>query len=163
MLSEITGPRLRSCRTAKLAAFILVAQLATGTQQAATARSRLMRVDFESASREVQDACTQIVYQPMARQGGSFGSNAHATVVYDIDEKGNTTRLQLDEAETYGTGHVKIAALQDARITRFQPPNFEGQALYCMNVRERLDWWVPGWGRRAVSKRRANWSRSFEW
>ena len=93
-------------------------------------------VDFSASSREIQDACTNAEVQPVIRQRIGFYGEAKGSVKYDIDHNGNI----INQEVLGGQWHVTEAALKGIAETVFKPPVFNGQRLFCKNVRETLQW-----------------------
>lgn len=115
-------------------------------------------VDFTTSSRQLQDACTDAVTQPVTRQKKGFAGNAKGFVKYDIDQNG----LIQNKSVLGGQWHVTEAALLGLANTVFRPPVHDGQRLYCKNVKESLEWYSPGTTRWVAIRSRANYQQFVE-
>lgn len=121
-------------------------------------------VEFEKASREVQDACTKIIRSPLIRQGPADGGDRYATAIYDINQHGRIVNARLDKNDQRGTGAIKGATRRGVDLTRFEPPVHQGQRLYCRNVKDRLHWFTGPFSIEAyVVRSRANYSQELKW
>ncbi|PZP55735.1 MAG: hypothetical protein DI586_05920 [Micavibrio aeruginosavorus] len=99
-------------------------------------------VDFQSASQDIQKACTQTEHLPVIRQGASDSGDYRSVLIYDIDENGQIINTEIDANLHIGKIGISLAALNGVKRTKFLPPVFNDQRLYCRNVTDTLVWYT---------------------
>jgi hypothetical protein len=103
-------------------------------------------VDYRLATPEQRTACTLVVQRPLARLDADYtfryAYRDQIHVVYDVGTDGTAQNVSLIESypgEWPKTVRDLDAAARTAAMqTRYQPPQFKGAPLYCINVTERF-------------------------
>ncbi|PZP55733.1 MAG: hypothetical protein DI586_05910 [Micavibrio aeruginosavorus] len=106
-------------------------------------------------SEEHKKACTDGRYQPLTPPSRSFPPYKIITIWYDINEYGYAVNL---ESEKYSVGSdlIEEHSTDDIILTVFNPPEINGQKLFCKNASDDFIWQHHSFGKNKATRLRDN-------
>ncbi len=102
-------------------------------------------VDFDDAPAEIKAACTNAIHQGITPMLASYGRIQRVSILFDINSKGIPVNVHYIETNQ-STDMLKFDSMDDVENSQFKPPVYNGQKLYCANVRDDFLWHGDSWG-----------------
>lgn len=102
-------------------------------------------IEYTDADPALRAACATAIRRPISERT-IYDKSSSGTVTYDINNEGRPVNTRIISADQNLAAEV---VYRDIANTRFQPPVYEGNRLFCANVSE--DFY---WGERESDRRR---------